>query len=61
MFERKFIFQEGDASGWLLLYLAGAGMALLILAFRGMARAGKPKRNRPPRARRGSSPKSSRC
>ncbi len=41
MFERKFIFQEGDASGWLLLYLAGAGLAVLILAFRGMARFGK--------------------
>ncbi len=40
MFERKFIFQEGDASGWLLLYLAGAGIALLILALRGMARFG---------------------
>jgi hypothetical protein len=38
MFERKFIFQEGDASGWLLLYLAGTAMAALILTLRWFAR-----------------------
>ena len=39
MFERKFLFQEGDASGWLLLYLAGAMVAILILVLRGLSRA----------------------
>ena len=38
MFERKFIFQEGDASGWLVLYLAGAAIALFVLVLRGLAR-----------------------
>lgn len=39
MFERRFLFQEGDASGWLLLYLAGAMLAVLILILRGISRA----------------------
>ncbi len=38
MFDRKFIFQEGDASGWLLFFLAGIAAAILILSLRWCAR-----------------------
>lgn len=38
MFEQKLIFQEGDASAWLLFYLAGAATSLLVFALRFVAR-----------------------
>lgn len=38
MFDRKFILQEGDAPGWLLVYLAGTALAVLVLTLRWFAR-----------------------
>ncbi len=38
MLERRLIFQEGNASPWLLLYLAATAAVVVFLIFRGMAR-----------------------
>lgn len=48
MFERRFILQEGDASGWLLVYLAGLGIAVLILALQGFGRSRPQSKPRSP-------------